>query len=160
MKKWIISSIFLLFITFLGVAFYMYQLVREPLTEAYEQVLVYVENEQLLNDISDISYYHGTETYYVITGEDEDGDMAYLWLKEDLSFYDLYKQSDGITAEAAMAIVNQDYGAEEVVQVRLGYERKMPAYEVMFIDDENRQSYYYVTFEDGAFMKRYHLNRD
>ncbi|KMK76406.1 DUF5590 domain-containing protein [Alkalihalobacillus pseudalcaliphilus] len=160
MKKWFVIGMAAVLILSAVCFIYFYNEIRKPLVSGYEQALAFAHEEQLITEVEDIDYYHGTDTYFVLTGLDEDGDPAYAWIKDDYESYHVEKREDGISVDAALSIVEADYGTKEIIEARLGFERNVPAYEVLFIDDEDRQSYYYVTFDDGTFMKRYHLNRD
>ena len=43
--------------------------------------------------------------------------------------------------------------------VKLGFENDVPLWEVTYIDDDNRYSYYYLEFKDGKFLRRYSIEK-
>ena len=43
------------------------------------------------------------------------------------------------------------------MKVKLGFENDVPLWEVTYIDDDNRYSYYYLEFKDGKFLRRYSI---
>ncbi|GAF65256.1 hypothetical protein BTS2_2154 [Bacillus sp. TS-2] len=160
MKKWIISIALLVIASFIGLSIYGYQLIREPLKENYNLAEQYTLENNLLQTIEEVEYYHGTDAYYVVYGNDAEGDSSVVWVANDFDGHDVRKADEGIDEEQVRSIVEAEHNVKSIQRIRLGYERNLPTYEVTFIDEQDRQSYFYVTFEDGTFMKRYHLNRD
>ncbi len=48
---------------------------------------------------------------------------------------------------------------KEIMKVKLGFENDVPLWEVTYIDDDNRYSYYYLEFKDGKFLRRYSIEK-
>ncbi|MFC0559920.1 cell wall elongation regulator TseB-like domain-containing protein [Halalkalibacter alkalisediminis] len=159
MKKWLIIIFVLVTVLLTGAGVYAYQTIREPLLHELEQAEHFVRG-QVLQTVYDVSYYHGTETYYVFFGLTEDEEDTIVWVSEDFSAYHTEKVSEGITKEEAIAIVKQQDRVKRIQSVKLGYERNLPVYEVTYLNEDNRKGYYYLTFEDGTFMKRYVLRTE
>lgn len=157
MKKWIILSCLVVVLIIVGLSVYAYQVVRGPLVHQYEQVERYIYGQGLLETINEISYYHGTEAYYVVEGLDEEEKNLFIWVSD--AFNNVYEAeaADGISEEEAIAIVNNEEEIKEIVSIRLGYERKRPVYEVTFTHENNRKGYYYLDFKDGSIIKHYTL---
>ncbi|ARK30346.1 cell wall elongation regulator TseB-like domain-containing protein [Halalkalibacter krulwichiae] len=160
MKKLIIFIVIILVCSMVGAGVYAYQMVRDPLLEQYERAEQYIKAEDLLQSVTDISYYHGTNSYYVVTGLSQDQEEKVVWVREDFNSHHLEFQKDGISEEDAISIVYQEDQVKEIHSVKLGFERGLPIYEVTYLNEDNRKGYYYVTFEDGTFMKRYVLRTD
>ncbi|GAE34594.1 cell wall elongation regulator TseB-like domain-containing protein [Halalkalibacter akibai] len=157
MKKWIIIIILVLIILFTGAGVYAYQLIREPLLHELNQAESYVKGQKLLTEVTSASYYHGTDAFYVLIGSTEEGSEAIVWVSEDYDFHHVELQTDGLSKEDALAIVHQEDNIKGIQSVKLGFERGLPVYEITYLNEENRKGYYYLTFADGTFMKRYVL---
>ncbi len=108
MKKWMFIVGFVLIVSLASVSVYAYQTIRDPLFLGYEQAEQYVVDQSLLTSISDIDYYHGTSAYFVIHGINQEGENSIIWVKEDLTLHHLENSADGITAEQALAIVEDE----------------------------------------------------
>jgi uncharacterized protein YpmB len=158
MKKWILLIIIVVLITGLGV--YSYQTIREPLHHQYKQAERYVLEKSLLHTISKITYYHGTDAYYVFKGMTDEDEEVIVWVSEAFDSHQVANVSDGISEDEAIAIVQKEDEIKRIQNVKLGFERGLPIYEIVYVNNENRKGYYYVTFEDGTFMKRYVLRTD
>ncbi len=159
MKKWLTFSLAIcLVITILATAF-AYHVVRSPINEGFQKARSF-SYDIGMNEIAAIDYYFGTEAYYVVEGLDENGEEAILWIREDFSFYDLARKADGITREEALSILEREEQFETVKSIKLGYERGLPIYEIVYETLDERLGYYYVTFTDGTFMKKYVLRKE
>ncbi|WP_088102174.1 DUF5590 domain-containing protein [Halalkalibacter urbisdiaboli] len=160
MKKWFMVTSISFVLLLLGASVLSYYVVRAPLEKGYEQAEKYVLNQEVLHEINTIHYYHGTDPYYILYGLNEELEETIVWLRQDFEEVVSRKASEGITTEEVINKVKDDLGIPTVQKVRLGFERGLPVYEVVFIDEDNRQGYYYITFDDGTFMKRYSLRRE
>ncbi|MET3504409.1 cell wall elongation regulator TseB-like domain-containing protein [Halalkalibacter oceani] len=156
MKKWIVSGIIVLFLVVCGAVAYSYNSIRTPLDEQYARAEAYAINEAGLHTITDITYYHGTNTYYVVTGSDTEQEQI-IWIPDDFQSHHMEAAADGITKQQALEIAASQVDIDHVQAIRLGFERQLPVYEVTYINSEGNQAYYYMTFADGTFMKRYQL---
>ncbi|WP_247105560.1 PepSY domain-containing protein [Halalkalibacter sp. APA_J-10(15)] len=123
------------------------------------QVERYVLNQQLLNSVEEVTYFHGQEVVYVAKGLYED-ELKYVWVSEDFMSVHESNEEDGITQDEAIAIVEQHEPINQLQAIRLGYERNRPLYEITFMDENGRQAYYYLDFADGSLLKRYSLRAD
>lgn len=161
MKKWLIISAISLFLITIGVAIYTYSIVRSPLTDQLTEAEDIILASNQLETISNITYYHGSSSYFVANGIDTDGDEAFAWLLEgETEPTEVLKESAGITSEEAVAITESEMNPETIQSVKLGMEDNLPLYEVKYQTDNNHQGYYYLTFEDGSYIKRYSLRTD
>lgn len=70
------------------------------------------------------------------------------------------KKSEGISEKEALQRTIEQVGDDskehkskpkEILKIKLGFENNIPLWEVTYIDDENRYSYYYLAFKDGQF---------
>ncbi|WP_197276325.1 PepSY domain-containing protein [Bacillus sp. JCM 19034] len=156
MKKWIISFTFIVFMLLIAGSIYFFTIIREPLVEQFDQVERYVLNQDLLDSIDEISYYHGQEVVYVARGE-LDSIERYVWVTDDLTTAYEANVDEGITEEEAISLVHQHEPIVELQAIRIGLERNRPLYEITFINENERKSYYYLHFKDGTLIKRYSL---
>ncbi|WP_332693234.1 DUF5590 domain-containing protein [Halalkalibacter lacteus] len=159
MKKWIFWVVIIFVVLTTGLSVYGYQTIREPLKDNYEQAERYVLGQSLLHTVSNGTYYHGTDAYYVFEGIMDEEEVI-VWVSEEFDSHQIAKVSDGISEGEAISIVQKQDEIKRIQSVKLGIERGLPVYEIIYVNNENRKGYYYVTFEDGTFMKRYVLRTD
>ena len=106
-----------------------------------------------------VDYYNGKSAYIVVQGTDEKGEQLIVWVPEKKGYCSKEK-SEGISEKEAIQRTIEQVGNEskeskskpkEIMKVKLGFENDVPLWEVTYIDDDNRYSYYYLEFKDGKF---------
>ncbi|ADC51178.1 hypothetical protein BpOF4_15645 [Alkalihalophilus pseudofirmus OF4] len=157
MKKIIFTGLVVGFLALVGTSAYAYHIIRAPLVESYNEAKDLALSNQHLQTVEGAHYYHGTEAYYVLTGTNDDNDEMIVFVGDDLETVHELKRADGISYDQAMEIAQRELPDRKIEKIRLGYTRGVPVYEVMYNDQNARTGYYYLTFEDGSFLKRYSI---
>lgn len=157
--KWIFT-VCLIFIIIIGIFSYFYIAIRQPMTLDNIRAIEYVMKETVIEEVNDITFYNGSNHYQVITGTDAKGEQWVVWYNEENDEVIKRKMNEGLSEKEVLQIVNQRLKVKKIENIRLGIENNLPVYEVTYIDDEDRYAYYYLTFNDGTFVKRYSLKRD
>ncbi|PYZ94545.1 hypothetical protein CR194_03150 [Salipaludibacillus keqinensis] len=159
MKAWIISISVIGFTVMLGLSIYLYQVIAEPIRDRQEQA-VSLAGEQLdFTEVRGVEYYHGRRSYQIIDAVDEDGNDVYIWVEErddeDEPNIETRLHSDGLSKQQVIDIAQQELTMERLKSVQLGMIGSTPVYEVNYIDELDRHSFYYLTFEDGTYIRHY-----
>ncbi|AKS38645.1 copper amine oxidase [Anoxybacillus gonensis] len=123
-----------------------------------EQRAVKQAEKKGIVQVTDVYTYRGNDVYVIVTGKDDEGEQWIVWVTEKGKVAVMHRASEGITKQEALSSV-KPYRPKTVISVKLGMEKGIPLWEITYIDEQNRYSFYYVRFEDGAFLKRYHLTR-
>lgn len=160
MKTWISTGIIVFCVLVIAIFAFLYHSIRSPLKEENEQAVEYVLKNTDVTEITDVDFYHGSESYQVVTGKNTTGDELIIWFKSPEDELVIRKKKEGLSMEKAKQIAEQRLKMKELQNIRLGIENGLPVYEITYIDDENRQGFYYMTFNDGTFVKRYNLKRE
>jgi uncharacterized protein YpmB len=159
MKKWI----FIIFCIFLGV---MVTVVNVYNTAVRSKDKGIIQAEELarkkanLINIASTDYYHGMTAYHVIEGKDENGTSWFVWVPNNKKQKVLVKRkSEGITEQEAIQILLNDRkrNVKRIEKVKLGAEKGVPLWEITYIDEESRYSYYYLNFIDGKYEGYYSI---
>ncbi|MFV8828333.1 DUF5590 domain-containing protein [Alkalihalobacterium sp. APHAB7] len=161
MKKWVITIVCALLIAAIGMSIYFYQNMRSPITEQEQLAIERALNETEIGIIEDVSFYHGTQPYVVIKGQQEDGETDLIaWVGQEAESIVVKPAKNGLTEEEVRQFAVSELAPKRLLAVRLGLENRLPIYEITYIDQNDRYSFYYITFEDGTFVKRYSLKTD
>jgi uncharacterized protein YpmB len=160
MKKRIISGILVTLLVIIIILSLFYLSIRNPLTKEQEQVVEYVQQNTDIQEVIDVSFYHGTDAFQVITGLDAEGEMWIAWYQLEDQEIVLRKQNQGLSEEEVRDFAVNELNPHKINNIRLGIENDLPVYEISYIDQENRYAYYYITFKDGIFLKRYSLRQE
>lgn len=156
MKKWI----FLALIT-LGVVIWFgvhtYQNAFEYRNTQSLKAIEKAKEEVPDFEVNDVTYFNGNESYTIIYGKVDEKD--HIVCVPNNSKLDIIEVNPvkGITAQEAVGILKEKRNPKDIKAVNLGVEQNVPIWEIIYLDEQNRYSYYYVTFKDGQFIKRYTL---
>jgi len=125
-----------------------------------------------LRTINDVDYYHGTIAYNIVYGTNEKNEEIIVWVPYDTSNskFIVKKSNEGwskekvkkyvIANENPLKLINIRLGAEVIKDHRTNKIETTPLWEVTYIDQENRYTYYFLKFVDGSFVKKYSLKKE
>lgn len=133
-----------------------------------------IEKAKKTNDlekVENIEYYYGKTSYQVVYGNNKENESIIVWVSEDeTEDMIVRKATEGWTKEQVMEqvlkerdpmkIIDIRLGAELITNTRTGKEEVRPLWEVTYLDEQQRYTYYYLSFSDGSFLKRYSLKKD
>ncbi|MCH1624713.1 DUF5590 domain-containing protein [Ferdinandcohnia quinoae] len=150
MKKWIFIIIIILILV-VWRAISIYQSAFEPVKQAEEKATqIALENTDLQSIENTYSYY-GTNAYQVILGKNQDDEEIIVWVPENKGDVVLRKVSEGITEEEALHILSKERNPKEIRSIKLGIEDHLPIWEIIYIGEDNRLTYYKLYFETGKY---------
>ncbi|WP_027408546.1 DUF5590 domain-containing protein [Anoxybacteroides tepidamans] len=154
MKKWSI-----LLVIFLCIAIWqtvsVYHAAVESKQPLIETARKRAEEKVRFAHIDDVYTYYGEKTYVVFVGTDRKGTKKIAWVPEKKGRIIVKRAQSGITREEAIKKLEAQRHPQRIVSVKLGMEKEVPLWELTYIDQNNRYSFYYISFEDGTFLKRY-----
>lgn len=154
MKKWIIL-IAIIFIALISASTVIYVNANAPFKDAQAYAEDVARTKADMSMIDEIFLYNGSATFYVVTGKRNDGKDVIVWIPENKSDSIIVKnQSDGISKEEAIAMLMKEENPAKILGVRLGMERKLPIWELSYLDDRSKLNYYYIDFESGKWWRK------
>jgi uncharacterized protein YpmB len=158
MKKWIIFGfVGAILIIWLGIDTYQHaNKFRDAQTE---KAIELAQKEEPSLEVSNVTYYNGNDSYtilYGVVGNQKEEQIISIPTNSKKGIIKV-DPSNGITADEAVSIVKRERNPTLIKSVNFGIEQDVPIWEVVYIDEKDRYSYYYVTFKDGQFIKRYTL---
>ena len=127
--------------------------VMDAVDEEGEEMYVWVEEQEAEEDIEedlDLTDENENEENEEENNEEENEDEERLIMQR--------YQTDGVTKEDVAGLAQGELDMERLKSVRLGAIEETPIYEINYIDDSGRQSYYYVTFEDASYIRHYQFS--
>ena len=153
-KKWILVIVGLVFLAGWQ-AYYLYNEVNAKPEKKEAEAVEVAKKEENLASIKNVDHFFKNETYYVVEGENEDGRDMIVWVGEDKKVYS-ESAKKGLSEGQMIDYVKANHDAKEIIDIRLGMEDEIPLWEVVYLDDQDRYTYYYGYFETG---KRYEIYR-
>jgi uncharacterized protein YpmB len=154
MKKWITIIVLLFIIIGITASVLLYQVSRNPLDHKADQALKRVENETAIVKVESTSFYNGTKSYMVVTGENEQSEKLVAWVPNKKGKIIEKKWADGITKDQAINKLKDEKKPKELLSVRLGYESVGPVWEMTYLDQQDNLNYYYLLFSTGEWWRK------
>ncbi|QOY35813.1 DUF5590 domain-containing protein [Anaerobacillus isosaccharinicus] len=151
----IVAVILIIVLGWQGVQFFSN--VKEPIRQGEMVALNYLKENIELPEIIHTDFYHGTESYYVFQGIDELGEELIIWISSTLDSYLIKPKNEGISFDDALLFTKQELNPKQLISIKLGMENKVPLYEIIYKDQQERYSYYFISFKDGSYLKHHHL---
>lgn len=154
MKQWIIFIVG--FLTFLALVLTILILIlgNKPFSDAEEAAITKVKNENLLTEVSRSYVYSNEQKMVTIIGTDAEGILKAVFVPlddEDISETELEGK---ITAQEARGIALKDMKVKEVLNTKIGIEAEKIVWEVVFVTQNDKLNYVYISAEDGSIWKR------
>ncbi|WP_445612561.1 cell wall elongation regulator TseB-like domain-containing protein [Geobacillus sp. YF-1] len=158
MKKW--GWLLLLFFAVLvWQAWSIYSEALAPKRAMVARALERAKEAAELVEIKKVYTYYGDEAYTVFIGRAKRGEDLVVWVPEKSGDVVVRRADSGISEAEARAILRRDRHPQQVIDATLGMEKGVPVWELTYMDDEGRYSFYYLHFTDGSFLKRYSFQR-
>jgi uncharacterized protein YpmB len=157
MKKWLL--IFVIFvIVILWQSIHTYNTALDYKSQAYEIAISVAKEHESLVEIKEVTTYNGNASYTIVYGVTSDQNERIICVpnsddKEIISI----DPKEGISKEKAIDILKANRNPLEIKDATIGIEQDVPIWEITYLDHQGRYSYYYITFKDGKFIKRYSL---
>ncbi|MDM5154167.1 DUF5590 domain-containing protein [Bacillus sp. DX1.1] len=158
MKKWIFAIIIVIVaIGLYGV--HIYNTTMEKKIPKESKTIEMAKEKAKLTKVEKVDYYNGKSSYAVVQGVDEKGEQTIVWVPEKKGNVLVRKKSEGISEKKAIQIVASERKPKEFVKVKLGAENDVPLWEITYIDQEGRYTYYYLEFQDGKYAGYYSIEK-
>lgn len=154
MKRWgIIFLIFLCIVSWQTVS--VYRAAMAPKQTLIEMAKQRAAQKVAFANIDAVDTYYGEKAYVVLEGTDKKGTKKIVWVPVKGGHIVVKRAKSGITKQEAIAKLTAERQPKEIISAKLGMEKGVPLWELTYIEQDNRYSFYYLSFEDGTFLKRY-----
>ncbi|HET7656686.1 MAG TPA: DUF5590 domain-containing protein [Bacillales bacterium] len=157
MKKWILTIAIFVFATVIWQAISIYHGIEAKLHSRLDHAAEKAKREYHLKKVLDVSYYHGTNSYDVVKAVNQKGQPIYVWIPNGKGKPFHKRVNQGWSKGKVMQYVQNKLHPRKVISVRLGAEESLPVWEVTYLDQNGRYSFYYLRFDNGEWVKNIHL---
>ncbi|MFS0786764.1 DUF5590 domain-containing protein [Shouchella sp. 1P09AA] len=143
-----------------GLSIWLYQTIRSPLLAEAEDGASLALSEEMLTQVDDVTYYHGGESYWVLSGANEENENQLLFMNQDweeTEEYYLFNQEDGVEKNEMVDTVAEELNVASFESIQLGIENGQPVYEFTYVTNGSRV-FYYTLFETGEYLKSYSIH--
>ncbi|HEX7065684.1 MAG TPA: DUF5590 domain-containing protein [Bacillales bacterium] len=114
-------------------------------------------NQYHLKQVLEVSYYHGSHAYHVVKAVNQKGKKIYIWLPEGKGKTITKQVKEGWTKARVKQYTRDQLHPKKLIAIRPGIELNTPVWEVVFIDQKNRYTFFYLRFDGENWVKKIHL---
>jgi uncharacterized protein YpmB len=165
MKKWLFFTFVLFFSFLLWQAFVYFENAMEPKNVLGDKAEAIIKRTYNVEEIQHIESYAGlSKPYQVAEVTTKSNKKVYIWVSiEDNETY-IININEGVKKEEALEKVKEKEDPKKIIRVTPGLEgnknNRSPVWEVVFIDQKDRYTFYYLDFRTGEYLQSYRLNKD
>ncbi|MBM6613733.1 DUF5590 domain-containing protein [Desemzia sp. RIT804] len=153
MKKNIFIVSIVVMIAVIAFSISVYQTASNPLHKAEDETFAVAKSSAGLTEVDDFYWYNGTETYFTVTGTNQEGEAIVAIVAQDGGATTVFNQADVITESEAIQITKQAANPKEILEARIGMEKGKAIWEVAYKQENGRLGYYVLSLETGEWLK-------
>ncbi len=127
---------------------------NKPFSDVEKGAIAQVENENLLTEINRAYVYSSDQKSVTVIGTDSEGKLKAVFVPMSGQELSETALDDKITAQEARGIALKDMQVKEVLNTKLGMEKDTAVWEVVFLTENDKLNYVYITAADGSIWKR------
>ncbi len=149
MIKKVLAIIALLFVLVIVVGAATYHTSISPkYTDVEKGIEIAEKNSVQIVEKAYVSY--GNEAHIVVTGKNSDNKNVLVWINKKTNAVITKLASEGISEQQAIASLKKDYRSKEIISVKLGMEKEQPLWELTYINEQGKYSFYYIYWQNGS----------
>ncbi|AXI39983.1 MAG: hypothetical protein C6W58_03130 [Bacillaceae bacterium] len=165
------GKIFISFICaliFLVVTFaFLYNSAKEDKTKGHETA-IQAAKEHGFASIDEVNTFYNRNVYYIIQGKNKKGEKIIGWMKKGNTDKILIKKAkEGLSKDDVLQLIQNidNSKPKKIKKIMLGYDDTdskkwdIPVWEVQYIDQQNRYTYFIVSFTDDRVYKMYSIKQ-
>ncbi|KAF1304855.1 MULTISPECIES: cell wall elongation regulator TseB-like domain-containing protein [Enterococcus] len=145
----ILASVLAAILLFGGI---FYTRATRPLRQAEKEATAMAKKYTDLEEVDQFYWFTREKTYFSLTGKNKKGQQIAVIIPKDGKKITLLAQKDGITEDAAKAMVAKTYPKESVEKASLGIFEDEPVWEIVTRTSKG-VNYYLIAFENGEEIK-------
>ncbi|HET7629295.1 MAG TPA: DUF5590 domain-containing protein [Bacillales bacterium] len=157
MKKWGIILGIAVILAFGLKGWSVYHGVQTKQEAIKRQAIVEAKQEGKIDEVVTVTNYRGTKAYTVIYGKNEHGEEQYVWIPQSEGETIVKPANEGLSREEVVRYARQKLNPKKIIAVRPGVEEQLPVWEIVFIDQNQRYTFYYLRFDGKDWVKNIHL---
>lgn len=157
MKRWVFWGVAAAIALVIIGLFVLYSIARSGITEDLQQAEEIMKSHEEVESVQDVHYYNGNEAVYTGEAVNTSGVPVWVFVKEG-EVVNTLRKDNSLTFEEATKQMKEKFSLQTLRSVKPGIEQGDMIYEVTF-DKDGRLHFYYMSMEDGTFIKRYSVKK-
>ncbi|MED0703271.1 DUF5590 domain-containing protein [Aeribacillus composti] len=140
---------------------------KEDKTKGHETA-IQAAKEHGFASIDEVNTFYNRNVYYIIQGKNKKGEKIIGWMKKGNTDKILIKKAkEGLSKDDVLQLIQNidNSKPKKIKKIMLGYDDTdskkwdIPVWEVQYIDQQNRYTYFIVSFTDDRVYKMYSIKQ-
>lgn len=153
MKKGIVLTLTIVMAIVVVGSWYIYYVGHQPMAEAKKEATSIAKKEANLKEVDKFYWYNGTETYFTLTGSNQKDEKIIVIVAKKGGKTQVIKQSDAISESDARSLTREAKKPKRILESRIGIEKDVPVWEVVYKEENGRLGYHVVKLKDGEYIR-------
>jgi uncharacterized protein YpmB len=157
MKKWVVAIATVVIAVIVWQLWSLYHGIETKHEQVLDEASAKAKKQYHLKRVLHTTYYHGTHAYYVVEAVNQKGKKEYIWLPDGKGKSFVKSANEVWSKEKVQQFVNSHLHPKKLIDIRLGVEENIPIWEIAFIDQKGRYTFYDLRFDGKDWLKNIHL---
>lgn len=156
----IIVIVIIVCLSVAGYSIYLYQEIEESKQADFSSSIQRVLSETEIEQVDEVTRYHGTSYYHAVTGETINGEtgIAFVPVNEEAEI--TYFLMEELNEESSIIDQWRDSCTEcSLISTNPALENDHPLWEIKYIDNQDRYVFEYRSMEDGSIYESVRLRQ-
>ncbi|WP_026676980.1 DUF5590 domain-containing protein [Fictibacillus gelatini] len=159
MKKWLLIVFFMVVVLVIWQSISLYETIQAGKNGSRNKAVKIAKERYNLVKVQSGEPYYGNKAYFVVEGKNKAHKSIIVWVDEKGNTYSETKSS-GLSKKEMLAYTRRNLNPKKIIDIRLGMDNDHPIWEVVYIDSNNRYTFYDGYFENGSRYKKYSIKQD
>lgn len=124
-----------------------------PLKQAKAETIKIAEKEANLIEADEFYWYNGNDTYFTVTGKDEEKNDLIVIVKQEGGSTQIFDKKDIYPKSKAIAQVRESEQPEHILEARIGIHNDLPIWEISFRQENGRIGYSMLMLTSGEWVR-------
>lgn len=165
MKKWLFFTMLLLFGFLIWQGYVFFQNVLEPQKLQADKAANIIKRTYDVKEIHKITNYSGLSKSFQVAEVTTAADQkVYIWVSDNGKETFIMNVKEGLSKEEVLEDLKAKENPKQIIRVTPGLEgsknNRLPVWEIVFLDQKNRYTFYYVNLRTGEYLQSYRLNKE
>lgn len=153
LSKRMVTTITVCLLVIFGSLLWLFIQSQQKITQAEEETRALVNLDYPIKTVNHFYWTSNQNSYFSLDFVDEAGQRRYAIINPNGGDIEYYTPSDIISSDDAVSIAASEYEIQKLLNVRLGMIDQKPVWEVVFNDENNFMTYYFIDAQTGEWLQ-------
>lgn len=152
LKKVLTYSLVIMTMFIIGASLLLNQSLN-PLKQAKAETIKIAETEANLTEAEDFYWYNGNDTYFTITGKNQESEEIIVIVKQEGGSIKTFNTKEVFPKSKAIAQVRERENPAHILEARIGIHNGLAIWEISFRQENGRIGYAMLSLTSGEWVR-------